>query len=225
MRMDGYMDVERFVFRPGKVFAHFLMGPGRQTALLSAKALHYDPYRQVFEKRLTRYFSYQWRVRASSARYKQPYRVRTLLEAIGHTINLRLPARTRDRLEMALDRLTADQIIASWHYEHWNEEAASRHGWVTLWLDAIIQVEPPEEIRTAYQALERHESSRPARLPEPTRLGDRLRKRRRDLGLTQTEVAADLAIDRSYVGRIEAGRGQPSPDIRQRIEAWLARHA
>jgi hypothetical protein len=41
------MDVERFIFRPGKVFAHFLFGPGRQTALLSAKALHYDPYRQT----------------------------------------------------------------------------------------------------------------------------------------------------------------------------------
>jgi hypothetical protein len=39
-RPDGFMDVERFIFRPGKVFAHFLFGPGRQTALLSAKALH-----------------------------------------------------------------------------------------------------------------------------------------------------------------------------------------
>src|SRR5215510_2002659 len=43
-RPDGFMDVERFIFRPGKVFAHFLFGPGRQTALLSAKAFHYDPY-------------------------------------------------------------------------------------------------------------------------------------------------------------------------------------
>ena len=36
------VDIERFVFRPGEVFAHYLMGPGSQTALLSARALKYD---------------------------------------------------------------------------------------------------------------------------------------------------------------------------------------
>ena len=61
LRLDGWLDVEKFIFRPGKVFAHFLHGPGRQTALLSARALAYDPYRQVWEKRLLRYLSWQWR--------------------------------------------------------------------------------------------------------------------------------------------------------------------
>ena len=55
LRPDGFLDVEKFVFRPGQVFGHFLFGPGRQTALLSAQALHYDPLRQTWEKRLTRY--------------------------------------------------------------------------------------------------------------------------------------------------------------------------
>lgn len=30
---DGWFEVEKFIFRPGKVFAHFLHGAGRQTAL------------------------------------------------------------------------------------------------------------------------------------------------------------------------------------------------
>jgi hypothetical protein len=43
-RLDGGFDVQKFLFRPGTVFAHFLFGPGRQTALLAAQALRYDPY-------------------------------------------------------------------------------------------------------------------------------------------------------------------------------------
>lgn len=88
LRLDGYMDVERFIFRPGKVFAHFLFGPGRQTALLSAKALEYDPYRQLREKRLTRFFSHQWRCRAHTGNYAQPFRVATLLEAAAERIGI-----------------------------------------------------------------------------------------------------------------------------------------
>lgn len=69
LRLDGFVDVEKFIFRPGEVFAHFLSGPGRQTALLSAKALAYDPYRQTWEKRLTRYLSWQWRCAAHAGDY------------------------------------------------------------------------------------------------------------------------------------------------------------
>ena len=114
IRLDGGLDVEKFIFRPGKVLAHFLFGPGRQSAMLSAKALAYDPYRQKWEKRLARYLSYQWRCRAHNGDYLQPFRVATLLDATGAELDRRDPARTRTRLEKALDTLFAgDQFSLS----------------------------------------------------------------------------------------------------------------
>lgn len=58
--LRGDLDVDRFVYRPGELFAQYLLGPGAKTTLLSARALKYDPYRQTLEKRLARYFSWQW---------------------------------------------------------------------------------------------------------------------------------------------------------------------
>jgi hypothetical protein len=105
LRVDGFVDVEQFIFRPGKVFAHFLAGPGRQTALLSAKALAYDPYRQTWEKRLTRYLSWQWRCEAQTGNYLQPFAVTTLLTAVGSPVNRRRLTWQRERLEKTLDTI------------------------------------------------------------------------------------------------------------------------
>src|SRR5262249_25191714 len=105
LRLDGFVDVEKFIFRPGEVFAHFLSGPGRQTALLSAKALAYDPYRQTWEKRLTRYLSWQWRCEARTGDYLQPFAVTTLLTAVGYPIDRRRLTWQRARLEKALDTI------------------------------------------------------------------------------------------------------------------------
>jgi len=60
-RLDGGVDVEHIVYQPGKIFGQYLQTKGRQTALLSAKALEYHPQKEDVEKRLTRYlpFSYQ----------------------------------------------------------------------------------------------------------------------------------------------------------------------
>jgi hypothetical protein len=81
--MKKYERLKPFVWRvrPGDVFAPFLFGPGRQTALLAHKALEFDPYRRKYEKRWARYLSYQWRIRQSSGNYLYPFRVETLLKA------------------------------------------------------------------------------------------------------------------------------------------------
>ena len=114
LRLDGFVDVEKFLFRPGEVFAHFLSGPGRQTALLSAKALAYDPYRQTWEKRLTRYLSWQWRCTAHAGESGQPFAVTTLLTAVGHPANPRRLTWQRTRLETALDVIDHDKVIPPW---------------------------------------------------------------------------------------------------------------
>lgn len=224
LRPDGFLAVERFVFRPGQVFGQFLFGPGRQTALLSAKALHYDPLRQAWEKRLTRYLSYQWRCRAHHGDYLQPYRVATLLEAVGASMNRRHPARTRARLERMLETLLTDQVLSAWQYHHWDEAHATQPGWINHWLQATILIEPPEVIRQQYQHLARPEQAPPrAALPAAT-LGARLKQRRQQRGLTLVQAAEQLGISPSYLSRLEQGRrGRSHPSaLQRRLDIWLA---
>ena len=146
-RIDGFMDVCRFIFRPGKVLGKFLVGPGRQFALLSARAVEYDPHCQFWEKRLARYLSWQWRVRARSGDYMRSYRVATLLKAVGQEVNPKRPTRTRERLEQALDTLQTDEVVAGWQYQSWDESRAARQQWMHAWLEATVLVEPPDAIR------------------------------------------------------------------------------
>ena len=224
-RPDGFMDVERFIFRPGKVFAHFLFGPGRQTALLSAKALHYDPYRQTWEKRLVRYLSYQWRCKAHAGDALQPFRVVTLLDAVGVHVNERKPSETRTRLEKALDALLQDSVIAAWQYDRWDEGLVSQRGWAQHWLQATILIEPPDIIRETYQRLARYETFAKRGLPSPKTLGDQLKARRQELRLSQLQAAEQIGISPSYLNRLEQGnRGRKiTAALQHKLDAWLAR--
>ncbi|MDP9372523.1 MAG: helix-turn-helix domain-containing protein [Chloroflexota bacterium] len=221
--VSGSMDVDKFVFRPGEVFAHFLLGPGSQTALLSAMALKYDPYRQIWEKRLARYLSWQWRTKARNAQYLRPYRVVTLLDTVGKALDERRPAVTRERLEKGLDTLQRDGVIAGWEYERWEESLTHRRGWGQGWLEATLLIEPPATVKDHYQPLAR---PRPPALPSasPERLGERIKRRREELGLNQEATGKALGVSQAYISMLERGRVKenPSPEFRKRLEAWLA---
>ena len=225
------VDIERFVFRPGEVFAHYLMGPGSQTALLSARALKYDPYRQVSEKRLARFLSWQWRTSGTSDHQTRLYRVQTLLDAVGKSTDIRYPHRTRDRLEKALDTLKDDAVIAAWHYTGWDEDVATKRGWLGHWLAGTVLIEPPRVVQ----------ESRPPSTLAPVRSGRpgigqsipvaelmaRVRERRQELKLSQALVAAALGVTQSYFSKLErgaAGDKQISADLKQRLIAWLQEH-
>jgi DNA-binding XRE family transcriptional regulator len=223
-RLDGGFDVHKFLFRPGTVFAHFLFGPGRQTALLALQALRYDPYRQTWEKRLARYLSYQWRCKAHEGRYWQPFRVATLLEAVGATLDHRDPARTHAHLEKTLDTLLQDTLIAAWQYDRWDETLTRRRGWAQHWLQATILIEPPEIIRATYRRLERHETLAPkttARLTA-TALGERVKQRRQELGWSQIQAAEHFQVHQATWSRLERGRVQCMPALLKRLTQWLA---
>jgi DNA-binding XRE family transcriptional regulator len=221
-RLDGGFDVQKFLFRPGTVFAHFLFGTGRQTALLSAQALRYNPYRQTWEKRLARYLSYQWRCKAQGGSYSQPFRVATLLEAAGVTLDRRDPVRTRARLEKALDTLLRDKVIAAWQYDRWDETLTTRRGWAHHWLQATILLEPPEVIRSTYQRLERHEASLQKAHIAAADLGERLKQRRQTLGLTQIQAAEQCGVHQATWSRLERGQVRSMPALLKRLSPWLA---
>lgn len=231
LNLDGYMDVRRFIFQPGHLFAHYLYGPGRQIALLSARAIQYDPYRQKWEKRLARYLSWQWRNQVGRGDYLRPYQIANLLETIGEEVNHRYPSKTRERLEKALDTLQKDEVITGWQYDRWDEEATGRRGWIEEWMHSTLLIEPPELIKEAYQPLinSKLDETGPALAssqlhpitPETLELVAKLKQRRKALKLSQLQIAERLKIAQSYFSKLENGHLNPSPAIYKRLEEWL----
>jgi hypothetical protein len=60
----------------------------RQIALLSQQALRYDPYRQAWEKRLTRYLAWLWRIRKYADKFEEAITVEKLLvNAVGGSMD------------------------------------------------------------------------------------------------------------------------------------------
>ena len=153
-------------YQPGEWAKPFLSPGFRETALLAQKSLQYDPYHQIWEKRLARYFALHWRIRAPHGNYEQPYRVGNLLETISIKPNERFPLRTRERLEKALDRLQDDGVIARWEYQRWEEELPTK-GWLATWLEWTFLVTPPEEVIHYYTSIAKNYKRRRS-LPKET---------------------------------------------------------
>ena len=223
-RLDGSMDIEAILVTPGEAFGRFLLGPGRQLALLSSEALRYDPYRQWVEKRLARYLSWQWRVSASSGDFVRTYRVSTLLEELGLAISDFHPARTRERFEKALDSLQSDGVISGWQYaESWSDGNLPRT-WVPLWLDTRGVVEAPEVIKSAYHELAQLAQQRQARRPALLTTGgdwaERVKAHRKTLRISQMVAAEQLGVSRAYIAQVENGR-VPSRALAVKLQSWL----
>ncbi|MFJ7405969.1 MULTISPECIES: helix-turn-helix domain-containing protein [unclassified Lysinibacillus] len=219
-----------FTFTVDKVFTKYLYGSGRQIALLPIQTLHYNPYSQKWEKRLARYFSWRWRTQARKGDFLQPNKIRTLLEAIGENVNERTPSRTRDRFEKALDQLLEDGVLSAWHYHKWDETIANNKGWVRLWLDSTILVEPPEIIKNQYRSIEKTKSTTHYALDfqdsaqhkaKGATIGNQLRAIRKQFNLSLLQVSEELEISPSYISNIERGLKTPSVKIQNNISRWM----
>jgi len=239
---SGEFDINLFQFRPGEVFAAFLLGAGNQAALLSAQALRYDPYRQIIEKRLARFLSWQWRSSRGLHGRGQGYSVEELLKAAGKEPDTRRPTETRDRLERALDTLGDDGVIAGWHYRDWQEPNTGQRGWLALWLGTTVVVVPPAVVTTQYEQTSLPvpqlagavgggiESAVPEQktLPQTaTEIGALLKHERVSRGkLTQGDVARELGVTQSFISKLERGQSADrlvkEPLFRARLSAWLA---
>jgi len=219
IRLDGLLDVQKFVFRPGKVFAMFLFGPGRQIALLAAKALAYDPHRQNWEKRLTRFLSWQWRYDGGGQTQSAIFSVPALLEVVGgRQDDEKRPGRLRDHLEKAFDTLQQDRVISGWGYAA--EEVERSKGWVQRWLHQQVRLDPPKEVQEFYRSIDRQLEGTAA--APTTTLGDRVRRQRKFLGVSQEEAAAQLGISQGYLSQVECGRiTTVGRRLSERLENWL----
>jgi DNA-binding XRE family transcriptional regulator len=225
-RLDGSIDVDRVIFAPGEILALFLWGPGRQVALLSAKALHFNPRTQAPEKELTRYLATLWRIRASTGTYGDPIRVGTLLERARLELREK-PILTLRRLEKVLNTLQAEGVTGRWRYsEHtpgasWEDTDRPARGWVEEWLQASITIEPPPAIRSHYAPIGAR-GARPAAIaPQAAALGDRLSETRKRLNLTQAAAAEACDVPQQTYSRAER-TGSASRENRRKLETWLA---
>jgi DNA-binding transcriptional regulator YiaG len=153
-------------------------------------------------------------------------RVQTLLDAAGEELNVRRAAPTRERFESALDTLEADGVIAEWHYGAWDKDTHGR-GWAREWLQTAVVIEPPMEIQDQYREIEREARYRrqaevpaPVPQPNPDSLGERVRRQRRERGISQLVLAEELGVNQGHVSRVERG-GTASRALRERILRWL----
>jgi len=191
-------------------FSAYLSGAGRQVALQHKKALHYHPTQQLYEKRLCRYLSWRWRIQARKGNYLIPNTISTILDSIGVPLNERLPSRTRERLERALDQLQEDQIIQSWQYDKWDEGITEFKGWSRIWLEAGIIIEPPEAISSQYATIERKSSKREQSIQT-------LKEARIEKKFSLLELAEDLEIHVSELSEMERGKRPLS----KKVSDWM----
>ena len=222
----GFKSEKRILFRPGEVITYFLEDDWRQTALLSVKILAFDPYRQQWGKRLSRYLSWQWRIRVPKCTHLEAYRVSTLLEAVGIALDIRNPSRTRERLEQALDTLRDECVIVGWQYDRWEQSMGTRRGWFKEWLQWTVTIEPPDEIKRQYENISRYEKAKPKSIVKAEHLGQEIQTLRKKLGLSQQQVVEDLGISTSYLSLLENGKRGKERNSSQlkKVKRWLERY-
>jgi hypothetical protein len=124
--------------RAGAWLKTFLESPNRQVAYLCQKTLQYDPYREQWEKRLSRYFMFHIRMNARGSRAMFNREIGKLLKELSLIIDERFPQRTRDRFEKALTRLVEDRQIDAWLYKA--EMQLPARNWLGTWLEQSITV-------------------------------------------------------------------------------------
>ncbi|MBH8605607.1 helix-turn-helix transcriptional regulator [Thermoactinomyces sp. CICC 10522] len=226
--------------RPGDVFAPFLLDrAARQTAWMSQMALKFDPYREKWEKRLTRYFAYQWRVRHNTGNFLAPIKVNTLLEnAVQDEVDPKNPSRTKKRLENSLNNLRKNRVIKDWKYIDGDEQIVGQKGWwqniVGGWQQWKIEVTPPTELLEAYSELATAANavskSNASTTVSQSSIGGNIRKVREQNNLTLEQVCKEIeevtghVINVSTISRIENAESKPRKKTQAIIEQWLKRY-
>lgn len=224
---NGPLDIEEFLIRPGVLFGYFLFGHGRQIALLSAKAIEYDRIRQDWEKRLARYFSWQWRNDALNQRGSRKFLVRTLLENTGKKADPLHPKRTKERLEKALDTLAADQVIGSWAWDTESPRFGVSGRWTDHWESWSIEIAAPEYVRQHYQKIlpgngpSGNLSSLPSSQVQELPISDALFRYRQQNQLSQSAMAGKLGITQSFYSLLERGSRNANPTLLKSIRQLL----
>lgn len=197
-------------FTLDEAFAAYLTGTGRQVALQHMRALQYHPTQQLYEKRLCRYLSWRWRTQARKGDYITPNSLQTMLDSIGITMNERLPSRTRERFERALDQLQVDGVIQSWQYDKWDEAIAEYKGWGRVWLSTGVIIEPPKSIMKQYGTIEKRTTKKVVEVIS-------LKEYRMKKNYSIIELAETLGLSISELSEMERGK----KPLSKKVVQWM----
>jgi DNA-binding XRE family transcriptional regulator len=134
-----------------------------------------------------------------------------------------------ERLEAALETLKQQGVICHWQYADSKAvDQLPRRGWMGLWLNWQVEIEPPDEIREHYAGLSSSmqvgqtiSSTEVLSIPDVP-LPGRMKAHRTALGLAQAQVAEILGIHQVHYSRLELGRRHPTAALLARIEKWLS---
>lgn len=220
-------------FKPGSVFADYLISNGHSTLLQSQKALSYNYYTQKEEKRLTRFLAWEWGTVPGDTTRR--YKVATLLELIHRDIDKKHPNVTLQRIESALDQLQTDSVIKKWCYEK-DEDYSNSNYWLNHWLENYVVIEAPDsyivEIESKFGISQKQDQlykllAKPAEdanideanLPDNIKFARRFKKKRESSGSSIRDIAKILDISKSTVLRIE--QGKISGKLQPKLDEWM----
>ncbi|MDM5215144.1 helix-turn-helix transcriptional regulator [Peribacillus sp. NJ4] len=231
-RGDNPIGIYECSIRPGELLANFLYGSQRSSGLLALKTLEYHPIKQKYHKRLSRYLSWQWRIRQKSADYLRAYLIggdKGLLKVMDLDVNPRYGSRIKEQFEEILDTLQQDGIIKGWSYKENNLEKQieqERNWFANTWLKARVQIIPPNEITgmgdyqdllliedqdydtenllTMLKGMTDREAVATREIVEEKQVSpETINKERIDRGLSILEAAKEMGISHSTLSRYE----------------------
>ncbi len=117
--------------------APFLEGTAKlNLAIYVQKVLSYDPYHQVWEKKLGYYITFHLRISSAACQRTLRVKIGNLLKACSLPINAERPHETVQRFEQALHRLKCDGLISDYGLvgHDYNDLPRSRDKWLSMWL-------------------------------------------------------------------------------------------
>lgn len=250
-RGDTPIGIYECSIRPGELLAKFLFGSQKSSGMLALKTLEYHPTRQKYHKRLSRYLSWQWRIRQKSADYLRAYHIggdKGLLKVMDLDVNPRYGSRIKEQFEEILDTLQKDGIIKGWSYKEKDLEKQieqERNWFANTWLKARVQIIPPSEITgmgddrdllliegqnydtenflTMLKGLTEKDASVVTKMIEEKQVTpEMISKERTDRGLTILEAATEMGISHSTLSRYERHLiKRPYTDSIEKMKEWL----
>jgi DNA-binding transcriptional regulator YiaG len=212
--------------RPGDLLASYLYGANKYTGFLSLKALQYNPVHFKYHKRLTRYLSWQWRIRSRKSDFGRPYTIdgpRGLLKVMGMEINEKRPSRTKESFDKLLDTLQKDGVIQSWHYVDSEIESKIGHGypgWLTnYWLKQTVVISPPSIVISSLNQL--------GNQPNVNRIGPEVIAEISESlnGQTENEIASTIDVEDDKTTKILDVTSENLKEIRKRRNLSIAKAA
>lgn len=250
-RGDNPIGIYECSIRPGELLANFLYGSQRSSGLLALKTLEYHPIKQKYHKRLSRYLSWQWRIRQKSADYLRAYHIggdKGLLKVMDLDVNPRYGSRIREQFEEILDTLQQDGIIKGWSYKENNLEKQieqERNWFANTWLKARVQIMPPYEITgmgdhqdllliedqdydtenllTMLKGMTDRETGATREMVEEKQVSpETINKERTNRGLSILEAAKEMGISHSTLSRYERNLiKRPYTGSLDKMKEWL----